>query len=354
MLEKEIIASNLDSLFKKSPVKHLSKEDKIVIFSDLHMGDGSKRDDFLHNANLFTYVLENQYLKKDYSLILNGDIEELQRFSYNRIFGQWRNVYALFDAFAQRNALHKIIGNHDYSLILKTNKSSPYKHVDSLVLNYKTHQLFIFHGHQASLYYTKHNQLIEFVLRYIANPLGIQNYSVAYNSRKQFKIEKRVYNYSSSRKIASLIGHTHRPLFESLSKRDFLEYEIEKMIRTFTKEPAAVTAENEKKLTAYRDELIHLNQSQKQGLLGYSLYNDNILIPCLFNSGCVIGRRGITCIEIVHEQIALVHYYDQRIKSVSVEEGKQTEQLAGTDFFKVVINQEQLDYIFTRIKFLSS
>lgn len=353
MLEKEIIAANLDKLFKESPVRHLAKEDKIVIFSDLHMGDGSNRDDFLHNANLFTYVLENQYLKKDYTLILNGDIEELQRFSYERIYKQWKSVYTLFDTFASKRSLYKIIGNHDYALILKINKSSPYPHLNSLVIRYKDHHLFIFHGHQASLYYTKHNTLIEFALRYIANPLGIKNYSVAHNSRKQYKIEKRVYNYSSSRKIASVIGHTHRPLFESLSKRDYLEYEIEKMIRDFSNVPSAATLDKEKKLLAYRDELIKLNQGKRDSLLGYSLYNANILIPCLFNSGCVIGSRGITCIEIASEQIALVHYFDKRIKSVSAGEGKQTEQLGDSDYYKVIINQEQLDYIFTRIKFLS-
>jgi UDP-2,3-diacylglucosamine pyrophosphatase LpxH len=349
MLEKEIIASNLDKLFKESPVKHLSKDDKIVILSDLHMGDGSKRDDFLHNADLFSFVLEKQYLAKNYTLILNGDIEELQRFSYEHIYRRWKSVYALFDAFAGTKTLYKIIGNHDYALILKTNNASPYTHLNSLVLRYKEHHLFIFHGHQASLYYTKHNALIEFALRYIANPLGIKNYSVAHDSRKQYMIEKRVYTYSSSRKIASIIGHTHRPLFESLSKRDYLEYEIEKLIRDFSKYPSSATLDKEKMLLAYRDELIKLNQGKRDSLLGYSLYNANILIPCLFNSGCVIGSRGITCIEIANEQIALVHYFDKHIKSVSAGEGKQVEQLANSDYYKVVINQEKLDYIFTRI-----
>jgi UDP-2,3-diacylglucosamine pyrophosphatase LpxH len=353
MLEEEIIASNLDKLFKESPVKQLTQKDKIVIFSDLHMGDGSKRDDFLHNADLFATVLEKQYLQKDYTLILNGDIEELQRFSYDQIYTQWKNVYTLFNAFASHKRLYKIIGNHDHALILKPNKASPYSHINSLLLKYKEYSLFVFHGHQASLYYTKHNWLIEFALRYVANPLGIQNYSVAHNSRKQYKIEKRVYTYSSSRKIASLIGHTHRPLFESLSKRDYLEYEIEKLIRDFSKRPGEATAEKEKILLAYRDELVRLSQSKTESLLGYSLYNANILIPCLFNSGCVIGRRGITCLEIADEQIALVHYFDKNVKTVTAEGGKQVEQIANSNFYKVIINQERLDYIFTRIKFLS-
>jgi UDP-2,3-diacylglucosamine pyrophosphatase LpxH len=353
MLEKEIIAKNLDSLFEKSPVKQLTPVDRIVIFSDLHMGDGSKLDDFLHNADLFMYVLEKQYLNQDFTLILNGDIEELQRFSYEQISRKWQKVYSLFDAFSRNKKLFKLIGNHDYSLILKTSKASPYSHLHSLVLAYKQHYLFLFHGHQASLYYTKHNTLIEFALRYIANPLGIQNYSVAYNSRKQFKIEKRVYNYSSSRKIASIIGHTHRPLFESLSKRDFLEYQIEKMVRSFSNEPSLVNVETEKKLKEYKDELIRINRDKRDSLLGYSLYNEDILVPCLFNSGCVIGRRGITCIEISNEEIALVHYFDERVKSGNGTNESQKQKLGDSNYYKVIINKEHLDYIFTRIKFLA-
>lgn len=354
MLEKEIITRNLDTLFKQSPVIGLSGNDKIVIFSDLHMGDGSRKDDFLHNAQLFSYVLENQYLQKEYTLILNGDIEELQRFSYDSIFGQWKNVYALFDGFAACGKLFKIIGNHDYTLILKTSKASPYQHLHALVLTYKNQPIFIFHGHQASLYYTRHNALIGFFLRYIANPLGIQNYSVAYDSRKQYKIEKRVYEYASGRKLAALIGHTHRPLFESLSKKDYLEYQIEKLIRTFSTEPDTVTPEAETKLRNYRNELVKLNQDRKQSLLNNSLYNNSILVPCLFNSGCVVGSRGITCLEIANEQIALVHYFDGRVKQASTPTGdKQAEPLGESPYYKVVINQEHLDYIFTRIKFLS-
>lgn len=354
MLEREIIAKNLNTLFKQSPVKPLTAQDKIVIFSDLHMGDGSRRDDFLHNAELFKYVLENQYLKNEFELILNGDIEELQRFSYEHIAKQWQSIYALFDEFNRKGRLYKTVGNHDYSLILKTNKSSPYPVLHSLVLDYKQHHLFLFHGHQASLYYTKHNALIGFFLRYIANPLGIQNYSVAYNSRKQFKIEKRVYDYSRERKVASLIGHTHRPLFESLSKRDFLEYEIEKLVRAVSVDATALTAEVEKKLTSYKEQLIKLNRGQKGSLLEYSLYNADILVPCLFNSGCVIGREGITCLEITNAEIALVHYFDKRVKTSRVyEDGILVQQVNDSHYYRVEINRESLDYIFTRIKFLS-
>jgi hypothetical protein len=197
--------------------------------------------------------------------------------------------------------------------------------------------------------------LIGFVLRYVANPLGIKNYSVAYDSRKQFKIEKRTYEYASSRKIAALIGHTHRPLFESLSKRDFLEYQIEDMVRSFATVPNTVTSEMESKLKAYKEELITIKSkfTKKDSLRDNSLYNEHMLVPCLFNSGCTIGNHGITCIEITYDEMALVHYYDERIKTGHGQYANEPQKLAGSNYYKVVLNKENMDYIFTKIKFLA-
>ena len=59
--------------------------------SDLHLGDGGPRDDFRPNAELVHDVLRDYYLEAGYSLVLNGDIEELQRFSYAKIRKRPRN-----------------------------------------------------------------------------------------------------------------------------------------------------------------------------------------------------------------------------------------------------------------------
>ena len=353
MLEKEIISKNLDKLYSESPVKLITDDDKIIVFSDMHMGNGSRKDDFLSNSDVFLYVLKNYYLKQKYQLILNGDIEELQRFSYKDIYSRWKEVYGLFDEFNSKDAFFKIIGNHDLTLILKANKLSPYQHYHSLVLKYKENSIFLFHGHQASLYYTKHNALIGFFLRYIANPLGIKNFSVAYDSKKQFKIERRVYDYSRTRKIASLIGHTHRPLFESLSKRDELVYQIEKLIRGYSK--TLSEKETIKQLLLYKDELVKLNRKkERRNLIENSLYNEDILLPCLFNSGAVMGGSGITGIEISNGSIALVHFYDVRVKNRHWEiDGKTPERLDNSPYHKLLINREPLDYIFTKINYLA-
>ena len=82
-------------------------------------------------------------------------------------------------------------------------------------------------------------------------------------------------------------------------------------------------------------------------------YNTIFHIPCLFNSGCVIGKRGITCLEIEDGQIRLVHWFDKNVsKKYLTKSGYEPEQLGDSDIYRMVINAESLDYIFTRINFL--
>lgn len=88
---------------------------RIVIFSDLHIGNGKRLDDFKKNAGLFIWVL-NRYRQLGYSLILNGDIEELQRYRLREIQESWPDLFWLFDRFQDSGRLMKVVGNHDLAL----------------------------------------------------------------------------------------------------------------------------------------------------------------------------------------------------------------------------------------------
>ncbi len=81
----EKVNYQLKKLYDNSKKISISENDRFVIFSDLHMGNGGANDDFLKNAYLFDYVLNNYYLPRNYKLILNGDIEELYKFSIKSI-----------------------------------------------------------------------------------------------------------------------------------------------------------------------------------------------------------------------------------------------------------------------------
>lgn len=348
------VYQHLDKLFEASPVIPLTDADRWVVFSDLHMGDGSSTDDFKPNSQLFLTALQQYYQARDFGLVLNGDVEELQRTSLKKIVKQWTPVYEVFDAFSRKGKLLKTIGNHDIALPVQRENPHAYDLLEAFRFQYKDQFLFFFHGHQASKKFQRHNRLIGFTLKYFANPLGIKNYTVSHSSLKQYKIEKRAYHYSAFRKVVSVIGHTHRPLFESQHKVERLKYKIEQQCREYVSGPKKGSEELAQAIKANKKDLKkYFKQNLETNFQNY-VYNTIFHIPCLFNSGCVIGKRGVTCLEIENGDIRLVHWFDQNISNKYLQKsGYEPEQLPGTDFYRMVINQEALDYVFTRIRFLA-
>jgi UDP-2,3-diacylglucosamine pyrophosphatase LpxH len=349
------IKQRLNKLLKTTHVKEIQPEDKVVIFSDLHMGNGGKGDDFLKNGDFFSHILENYYLKNNYQLILNGDVEELQRFSLKKIIHRWQKIYDIFDIFYRRGRLVKHFGNHDYHLSLLKNNTNRIKIHETLKLIYKKNPILVFHGHQANRLGKLFFLISSIVLRIIANPLRIKNYSVAYNSRRKYAVEKRVYNFAKGNKLLAIIGHTHRPLFESLSKIDSLRFKIEQLCRIYPETDPETKSVLENKIVRYKNELQTLMKKKKNPIrLVSSLYNSEPLVPCIFNSGCVIGKSGMTSIEIYNGKISLVHWFEgEKIKKYFDQEEEKPKRLGNSSYYRLILKQETLDYIFTRIKLLS-
>lgn len=348
-----LIEDNLRRLLDSSPRIPFSSKDRLVIFSDLHLGDGGPRDDFIPNGELLATVLRDHYLSRGFSLALNGDIEELQRFSLPAIRARWSELFELFDEFKRKTTLYKIVGNHDERLGLDGDEESAGL-LEAVRLMYEGNTLFIFHGHQATVFFERFNWISEFFLRHVANALHISNFPVTYESRKRYWTENRVYAFSSSRRIVSIIGHTHRPLFESLSKIDTLKFRIEQLCRHYPLASPDMRAEIEKSISVYSRELKHLWEKNRKDGLREGLYDSRISIPCLFNSGCAIGKRGVTAIEIENGRIALVHWFDRRKSDRYLSDSfeRAAKQLEGTDYFRAVLKEDYLSYIFSRIKLL--
>jgi predicted phosphodiesterase len=287
-------------------------------------------------------------------LVLNGDIEKLQRFRLAAVRARWASLYRLFGRFAERSALYKIVGNHDEGIRANPGEEG-WPLYDAIRCSFDGNSLFLFHGHQATIFFERFNWLAEILLRYGANPLRIANYPVMYESRKRYVTEHRVYAFSSSRRILSVIGHTHRPLFESLSKIDTLKFRIEKLCRDYPTASARVRRAIETAVASYKAELERLWEKDPEDGQRDSLYDDRHLIPCLFNSGCTIGKRGITAIEVADGTIALVHWFDSARSSryLSSDGSAAAERLGETGFYRTVIKRDQLAYIFSRIRLLA-
>jgi UDP-2,3-diacylglucosamine pyrophosphatase LpxH len=344
----------LEKLFDKVREVPITDDDKFVIFSDLHLGNRGRKDDFSHNSGLFINILRDYYLERGYKLILNGDIEELYRFDIEEIADAYSDLFDLFRDFSKSSTLYKIIGNHDYLLYTNRKPDINRQIMQGLKLNYKNNMIFVYHGHQISNFFETYNLLSLLLVRYIVNPLGIHNSTVSINSLKKFKTEVRAYNFAAEKKIISIIGHTHRPLFESLSKIDTLNMIIERYLRKLDKPGLMSKDEIEQKISNYKNEIKQLHTNGDNYYLRNSIYGDNIMLPCLFNSGSAIGKRGYTAIEIKNGKIYLVYWFDSnKSKRYLDYENVKSKHFRNTNYYKAILKKESLDYIFNRIKLLS-
>ena len=323
---------------------------RFVIFSDLHMGNGGSRDDFAENGIWFQKILTDYYLPRNYDLILNGDIEELHKFRWEQIWKQWKDLYSVFEQFQNSGRLHKTVGNHDL-ILSNPNFDYPFPIYESLELHKDQDSILVYHGHQFSELLQRFETLCKLTLQFIAYPLGIMNFSKSPDSRKKIKTEVKAYEASRELGLISIIGHTHRPLFESHSKRDSLKYRIEDLVRRYREAGSPEQLRIRKEIFQYQEELREMKHKSEFHIS--ELYSSDELLPCLFNSGCAIGKRGITAIEIHEEEIQLVYWYDrQRLSPSTAPIGYHYDEIPGTSLRKVILNREKRDYIMDKIRIM--
>ncbi|MCL2809146.1 MAG: serine/threonine protein phosphatase, partial [Treponema sp.] len=92
MKEKLSFSNLYEKELPDSSILNISNGGKVLIISDFHMGTGL-RDDLYHNGEMLSSILEEYYHKNGWILVLNGDIEDLQRFPLDYIREKWANMY---------------------------------------------------------------------------------------------------------------------------------------------------------------------------------------------------------------------------------------------------------------------
>jgi predicted phosphodiesterase len=323
---------------------------RVLILSDLHMGCG-KRDDLAQNGALLANMLEYYYYPGGWHLALNGDVEELHRYSLNAIREQWPSLYRIFDLFAADNRLHKTLGNHDAELVFE--KNYPYPLYNALRIESSVLPIFVYHGHQSSLVYTNYNSLVRNFVKYICRPFGIRNISAARNPHRRFSVEEKAYAFSMENNCISIIGHTHRTLFESLGRFDYIRFEIDRLCRDYPASEGQEKKHIADEVFALRTELGKIKRSERRDVLRQSLYGDQLPVPCLFNSGSAISRKGINALELTSDDIALIYWFTEGNERKFITRGKyKIEKLQGTPYRRTVLNQDRLDYIKARMELL--
>lgn len=277
----------LDRMFNRSPVTEITDRDRVVVVSDLHMGDGSFNDDFKRTSNLFTNVFSKYYLDRGFQLVLNGDVEELHKFIMKRIIARWNDVYDLFLRFQEELSLYKLVGNHD--LMFNRAHDLIQEQYRSIRMKFKGAELFFLHGHQASNYLERLHYMNRMLGKTLMNPLRLKNFTLDLGNKRLTRKEHRLSSYSLGKGILTFVGHTHRPLF---------------------------------------------------GVDSGS--------PLLYNSGAAIGKNGITTLEIDRGRLNLVHWWDRRVVKRYLDVDRfEPERLGRNDVYRVVLNSRRLTDIFS-------
>ncbi len=307
---------DLDRAFEQSPEVNLETLGKAIIFSDIHMGDGKEgADDFLPNRELLEHALK-EYLRENYFLILLGDVEELWECCLEEVFEAYGRIYELFMKFHEKNTFIRIVGNHDIFLSEKRYFKSVRRIKEEIFslfadpfpgLKIKKDDMIIFltHGHQIDFFSSRIWKLSRFAVRYLWRPiqllLKVSTTSPARNYRKRNRFERIYFQWAKSRGVIFIAGHTHRPMFESLSKVDRLK----QTLKYLEKEMAA------------SEEILRLRKviEEKERQEGRAPQLENL--PFYFNTGCCIfPDHVITGVELDQEYMRLVGFKKKENKVV--------------------------------------
>lgn len=314
--DNEAIINRLNNLHKDNKgIKKLPLDikDKYVVFSDLHLGDGGKADNFTHNEETMRCALK-YYKNNGYSIILLGDIEEFWQFDFDMIRNRYdKNIYKLLRGFPT-NSVHRVFGNHDIEWagfpdpIEDTGNQLP--RVPEAVMLGK--DIFLVHGHQGDELSDKKVWSSRFWVRVfkkiepLARKFGYENYA-ATKSQIPKDRERVYYTWAKDNKMILICGHTHRAIFASRSYYEWLKEQIE--LKKSEKEQSSTDSEKQKKLSKDIKKLKkELRVEKRRGRDINPLETDREPLPCYFNSGSGLYRKGITNIEIEKDKIRLIKW----------------------------------------------
>jgi hypothetical protein len=282
---------------------------KFIIFSDQHKGARNGADDFMLAEPNYLAALE-YYHQHQYSLICLGDNEELWENSLGKVKEHNAATFEAEKKFLAQKAFVKIIGNHDLYWAndpfawwqLKKIYGEEVKIHEGVVLacivDKRPLHIFCTHGHQGDAQ-SDGNWFSKFFVAKVWGPLQsylhINPNTPAYDTEKKTLHNEIMYEWASAQKDILLVtGHTHQPVFGSLTHIE----------RLYKKLQLAQSQQNKEDIAALETTI---NKSENQ----FSAISIDYLTmrPSYFNSGCCCFSDGdITGIEISDGCIRLIKW----------------------------------------------
>lgn len=226
----------ISKAFEDAVMLPLCKNTKYIVFSDCHRGNGRANDNFLKNEFLYIAALK-YYYQKDFIYLELGDGDELwENRSMKNIKEMHRHSFEMISKFYKENRFYGVYGNHD---IIKKNEKYNYinfstyycdkdlcEHIlcpqicfsEGIILrdSMRKRDIYLTHGHQASLMNSTLWRINCFLVRYIWKNLEIIGVpdptSAAKNNTKKEKTERRLSEWAKENGKILISGHTHRSM----------------------------------------------------------------------------------------------------------------------------------------------
>ena len=289
-----------------------TKTHRFIIFSDQHKGRKNGADDFMLAEKNYLAALEF-YDQKKYHLIALGDCEELWENTLLQVRKYNKPSFEAEKKFVLRDSFTKIFGNHDLDweidplapTYLKEIYDTPLTALEAVTLQTtiagQAVRIFCTHGHQGDLQ-SDGNWFSKFFVSKIWAPLQaylkINPNTPAYDHSLKSLHNSIMYEWSSQQKNLILItGHTHQPVFESLTHLERLHLQRKATLKDINPEWAQALED----------------QREFRGVNAQQVPDYSKTIPSYFNSGCCCFDDGdITGIEIADGFIRLIKWTSKK------------------------------------------
>jgi len=309
------IARGLEAALARATRQSWDAEaDRVIVFSDLHRGQGDHADDFRVCAETYRRAI-TFYFDAGYRLVTLGDAEELWESWPGKVVPTYRDLLDLENRFhtAAGGRFFKIWGNHDdlwqypeqvvRHLVPIYGELDVVEGLDVTMTAARTvlGRIFLVHGHQGTGSSDRWGGISRRFVRWVWRPIQ-RLFKVSLNTpATDFEIrdkhDRAMYEWAAGRNDLVLIaGHTHNPVFVSKPNIESLERVQDSL--SATPDGGATAEQLDLEISWARDEASTDGDEDRARPRS-----------CYFNSGCCCFRNGdITGIEIADGEIRLVRW----------------------------------------------
>ncbi|MCK4837066.1 MAG: hypothetical protein KAT17_10520 [Candidatus Aminicenantes bacterium] len=291
-------------------------KEKIVIFSDIHRGDGGKKDHFKDNEDIYINALD-YYLKKNFNLVLAGDIEEGWGYGHRMeaVIQCYRNTALKKESeFHKKNQYYRLYGNHDDYWLKQENVDNflrpalgnkGIKVYPAIFFKDNQNTLLVIHGCQGHPLHDVGDVLAKEVVKtnygthYEDPPKPYEGKRIDYQTRLR-RQEIYLLEWAMKRGVVMVGAHSHMPYFRSSPVFNFIDKEIKKIKASKTLTPLEKETNNDYFKKVKEDARIPFRKRYQKLI--------NNPPPVYFNSGCCTGADMMTVIEIDKGIIRLVEW----------------------------------------------